>query len=373
MSLGEIGWAICLVGLPVSLFIFKPQMDMWHAQTAWMQLWVAILWTYRLGKGSERKVADQPLAWLLAWTLIWVWWTFYQDVMGHKTYTIKLLLPLLNWLTVFACLHTAMHDWTPKFIRFVLDGMGLVGVLVMGLALLQLANLDPFFEPKDWRLRDEFVGTVANPSHFGAYLALLLPIYLMQEKKIWWAAGVLCAIELYLTHSMAAWAGAGIATVFCLWVRYRPAAIALLCLAPVAGCHLTSIDLNPHGRIEAWQRFWQLFEVNPVMGLGPGAVHEFISQIKSGPIFNWGHVHNEYFQLAIEQGLIGLGLFCWILWNKVKQAWHVPKSNEAVTLIAIGLVFLINALINFPAHLWHLGMFAVVAYAGLEVLTVKDI
>jgi len=67
------------------------------------------------------------------------------------------------------------------------------------------------------------------------------------------------------------------------------------------------------------------------------------------------HVHNEYLQVAVESGIIGLSLFFWFLLLSGKICWHLlrEEKNRNLWLINLALTggliaILVNALFAFP-------------------------
>ena len=139
---------------------------------------------------------------------------------------------------------------------------------------------------------------------------------------------------------------------------------------------LTHLDLfNPHGRLKAWGMFYQMFQRRPITGLGAGSIMEFSRTITDGTNFfyGWRHVHMEFFQAAIEYGIIGLGIIFWGIWDVIKIYSRHLNNPMLVALSGVGIAFLINCLVNFPAHLWVTGSYAFVAYCAAYILDSSDV
>jgi len=125
----------------------------------------------------------------------------------------------------------------------------------------------------------------------------------------------------------------------------------------------------------------QAWKLAPVMGVGPknfyaacmagGKAGGFQAASPWESDFNCSrHPHNIYLEWLAETGLIGLGLFCWLIWGWGRHAWQNLRSTPlphyyAVLGFAIGLVpFLwpfmtsMSFFINWSAILfwWVLGL-----------------
>ena len=89
-------------------------------------------------------------------------------------------------------------------------------------------------------------------------------------------------------------------------------------------------------------------------------------------MYGWGHLHNEFYETFLEQGAIGLGLVGWALWDSICQIPKILTSPLGIALSGLWMAFLLNSLLNFPAHLWVLASFGLLAYSGIYRLAVED-
>ena len=131
--------------------------------------------------------------------------------------------------------------------------------------------------------------------------------------------------------------------------------------------------LNPSGRLETWQAFWQHYLVGDgkqqITGAGLGRMmgdsHQGLAgwpQVGSN-VFR--HAHCEYFQVLIEQGIIGLGLVLWAFWDATQRWRRLPRSPLVKTLGGCGVLVLLAACVNNSAHYWVLGLFGLLSYCGI--------
>lgn len=370
MRLGEVGWILFLAGLPFAAFLNK-QLDLWHAQSLWSHVWIVVLVGLAYATRPRSRVPNYPLvAWVL-WVGLDTLYGWTQVILIHKSYAFQMLMPLCHAVALLLFYEAAQTWWTAATLERLLVWVARAGVVVLAYGWLQVANLDQFFKYIDGSiLRDQVVGTIGNPSHFGAYLSLLLPIFLHQDT-IWWRWIALATVALIaITHSVSAW----VATLILLlwWAMRQPwtvrAAVGLLSVGSVTVALLNLSLLNPMGRVEVWSHFWKMFAQRPITGYGLGFVMQYSQEITSGFLHKWRHVHNEFLQVLVEQGVIGAVILGWAVWSVAKLARQLPPSKTKHILVGTGMGFLLNCFVSFPAHLWLLGSFGLLSYCGLYAL-----
>jgi hypothetical protein len=369
MGLREVAWIIFLGGLPFSPFIFRPHFDIWHAQTAWVHIWIMLLFGINFFYPSKQTTRNFPLGAWIIWiggTTLWLWTSV---IIKQKLYPAPLLMPFLHCLIPAFFYLAFLQVWSHDNLKLMLRYIAYAGVIVIVYGFLQIANLDQFFRNLDGGA-DRLVGTIGNPNHFAIYLAMLVPIFAIQSHWIWrfWIATAL--ILIILCDSTAGILATGGMAIWCLWswkrhwLWFLAAAIGLWAIY----AFLYRDPLNPSGRLEAWGTFWELFEKKPITGLGSGFISQLSRSTSNGSILGWRHIHNEYFQVAIEQGIIGLMILGWILVDCWIKVFRLVKGKEVIALGGMLIAFMINSFFNFPAHLWLTGSLALVAYCGIYVI-----
>jgi O-antigen ligase len=80
-------------------------------------------------------------------------------------------------------------------------------------------------------------------------------------------------------------------------------------------------------RFATWSIVFELIKVNPITGLGPGnyPFYTLLYRIV-GNVFWRFNTHNNYFDIALQYGLLGLGLFAWMVAAIFKMALNVRKK-----------------------------------------------
>jgi len=122
-------------------------------------------------------------------------------------------------------------------------------------------------------------------------------------------------------------------------------------------------------RIAIWKFTGMMIKDHPLLGSGLGAFKynslsyqaKFFNQGENRRLYPYGiadKVHNEYLQLGAELGLLGLGIFLWLIISYFRYGVRVLKKlkDKYKQGIVIGLMggvvaVLIDAIFGFPLHL----------------------
>jgi hypothetical protein len=81
-------------------------------------------------------------------------------------------------------------------------------------------------------------------------------------------------------------------------------------------------------RIEALKVLWALYEKNPILGLGPANYPHYTLLY---PILGWYvhfNSHNNYADLLMQSGLLGLMSFCWFVFEAVRMIVRMLRSGS---------------------------------------------
>ncbi len=302
----------------------------------------------------------------------------------------------LRWI----CLLAAAWAWTQ------MGGWAHRWRLLLGI-LLVAAALDSLYAVVQetshstrvlWAPRPEQYGTRASgtylcPNHFANILAMLFPLALvlvflpeagfpLRLMAVYFL--VISAPVLYWTQSRSGWLGmlAGLATAWLLlaWRKSRGwLLVAVLTLPLLAaalgwtawktlpavrervGAVLEDPDEASGIRLQMWRDAPAMFRDRPVFGFGGGsfvwAYPPYQRHVKEH--LNWDFAHNEYIQMALEHGVVGLGLLlAGLLWcvAAMVRAVLTARSREAALLMAAAggslAAALVHALFDFNFHIF---------------------
>ncbi len=310
----------------------------------------------------------------------------------------------------------------PKALKM-LAGSFLAGVAMAGLyALVQHYYQDPLLHSK--QPEDRIVSVFSNPNHFGNYMATAIPLTLActlqaVERRLQVAAFVMTGLVysgLLLTASRGAWFAAlgGCLVLICGLMRIvvqngnlrRLFSLAVLLLflfvitfllmqrptlykgghgpVPISERFLSTKSLfgaepEPYSTINhrffIWKVSAEMIRTFPFFGLGFGSYQDHYAAFRDHQretdhfkTLSWAqqhqdilHAHNEYLQVWVESGLIGvlgfLGLVGAGFVRAFQNAWNDGRTGLYPWAVAgMITVMLIHSLVSYPLRLPLNGM-----------------
>lgn len=359
---------ILLCGLPFSHMVFN-KMDIWHGQGHWFQIGIlALLCGSLVHKPKSVHIVNKPLACFTLWIGLVTAFSWYSVLVVAKNYPIKLFFPFFNFLCFVVFYKHSLEYLNQESIEKILKYLSYCVLVILGYCVLQKLNLDQFFAmanlPKG--TPDTVVGTIGNTSHLAGYLAICQPLFF--GKKLF---GILSLCLLWLIILMVNSASGvitGIAVLIFYFFHsksYKKLGILIgLCLVLGIVLFLKTNFFSDSHRFHAWSLMYNTFKEKPIIGSGMGILNTGI--VNTGTI--WRHAHLEYFQIALETGIIGLGLLSWCIFDYFKT-FRTFKTNLTIRLASIFVGFCVLGLFSFPAHLWLLSSMGMIAYSWLFILT----
>lgn len=198
-------------------------------------------------------------------------------------------------------------------------------------------GLDPFVWR--WAFGPRVFSTYGNPNFFGNFLVLILPIIVTQWMKtrsvFLLPLIVMNLICLYATQTKGAFLGFGIsAFLFAVFYGYfflreklkisKAAFVGLASIIPITAffiiLHLGN-KLSYSFRINTWLSTWEMVESHPLAGIGVGSFKVIYPAYRRPEIFHiegkhnteTDHAENEHIEQWMDNGLIGFGLYLWII------------------------------------------------------------
>lgn len=113
-------------------------------------------------------------------------------------------------------------------------------------------------------------------------------------------------------------------------------------------CKLTTVggEVSLNARVEIWQKAWQVFKTNPILGIGPGTFGDYFP-----PYPEWGvpQPHNLYLAFLLQTGILGFIGFLWLIVWFYKNGINLPAGkagNLNIILISIMSYILIHGLVD---------------------------
>ena len=298
----------------------------------------------------------------------------------------------------------------------------LAGTALAGLwAIVQHYYHDPFLHST--QPEDRIVSVFANPNYFGNYMAAAMPLALasvMQagDRRLQVASCLLTGLVyagLLLTASRGAWFASlgGCLVLSCGFIRTfsrkgRPRRIFTLLALFLLLFAITfllnqkpSLHRGGYGPVSIPERFfstkglfgnsepystinhryfiwkvsWEMIRTSPILGLGYGSYRDHFvffrdhqRETEHFETLSWAqqnretlHAHNEYLQVWVESGLLGLLGFVGLVGagclRTVQHAWNAGRGGlYAWAVVSMITVMLVHSLVSYPLRLTLNGM-----------------
>ncbi len=228
----------------------------------------------------------------------------------------------------------------------------------------------------------EFRGSFGQAGIFGSWLALVIPFLLYRKR---WIACFLGLILLWLTGSRSGIIGAimGVSVVCYaissrVWQKIAVVCIGLLLLSGIFYKYANYFNnFAPQTeRISFWGSAVQMTIDKPVMGHGVGSFRVnyplyrnpiITEKVYATPNLDLMSAHSWPLQMGAELGLIGLGLFLFLIWKhfKMGQEWGLVAGTFAVLIANISDVAFYYTPISFMLFL-YLGLLSQTKEAKVE-------
>ncbi len=195
-----------------------------------------------------------------------------------------------------------------------------------------------------------------TPNALGGYLAMILPLALINKNSLWFIMPIFLA--LMLTESLGAILSLFLGLIIYLHFKGKlkkktklPLSGLLIAIALIFIAR--SMTLKQHTapgfsalmRLDYWRETLRIIGSRPLTGLGIGNFN--LPQTR--------YAHNSYLQIWAEMGILGISAFFWLVFRSLKSGFNKLKTGEdknyMIALIASIVVFLIHNLIDFTFFL----------------------
>ena len=353
--------------------------------------------------GMKKLKLSRPSFYILLYLLAIVVSSLFSPRPDFCFYEMIFIVPFILFYFCFLSLGLKDRDIV-KFLLF----LAIMTLPIVIYAVMQNYDVDILgYEKAAMRGKKKIASFFGNPNFLASYLAPLffLTIGLAFRTRGWMLrlfCVILCLLNLFclmLSGTRAAWLGIMVASVVCLllsikcgmfrakYIRQIPKFFAVLIVILVLLFLLPSINFPFEikerisstyellNRLFMWQMGKDVFMDHPLFGVGYHRYHVvvnsyaygFFSQNSHQDIFGYAlkkgklqnYLHNDYFEILVETGIIGLVLFLSILISTIREkarlcmSDQVTKPQKAFNVFLIGavFVFIIDAFWGFPLQL----------------------
>jgi len=321
-----------------------------------------ILWMVRIWVNPKRKrLLMPPVIWAMLLFLGYAVFHYTQADVEHtaRIEVLRLAVYALLFLVVLNNLHKS--DCT----QLVLYVMVLTGAVIAIYGLVQVIkdsdSVWHFTRPAQYSGRGS--GTFINPNHFASFLGMLLPLCLASilTGRISLPMRILLGYSAFMllggvavSMSRGAWISTTLmllTLVVLLWLRkqFRIKGIILICVVlAVIGLFFVKYDfaqnrisdMNTPGtkehvgsRTQLWSAAVDVWKEEKLFGVGPAHFdHRFPAHrpttLQSRPV----RVHNDYLNLLVDWGLIGLllaGMWLGTLTFVIIKSWKYSQRTSS--------------------------------------------
>lgn len=232
--------------------------------------------------------------------------------------------------------------------------LALVWSIIASTTLLALvALIDSYIilaSPLSYRINFEDIGNnqIAQYCLLGALLSLC---YLLVAKK-WYQKTVLIICffitisAVILSYSRACLLALGVTCLFCILAASKVKKTLIVVSLLILAVSISIFNLSPfyheraqastNERIKIYATAYEMIKERPVSGFGYGMEafkQNFFKFNKLNPQnlvspIDYSHPHNVFLDITIRLGLIGLVLFCWILFRVFKMGGELIFSSR---------------------------------------------
>ena len=340
---------------------------------------LVLLWVAKIAIKQEIKVFKNPLYFFAAGFMLWSWTTLVWAQNRYEGYYAAIHL---SFCAVVLLVISTTFNRDRCLQRF------LFALLIAVAAVIACGLAQQFFQWQWIPMSISPSATFGNPNMAADFVATLFPVLLTMvfyyRKDLLrcavLAASLLSLVYLYYTGSRGAGLAIGCSLHWMAFLYYskrykitgRAAATGLLI---IAGLSLIIIYAFPSGidtirakalseyRLVAWRNSVEMVKDRPLSGFGSGNFKVFYPAYSRKAIIDraidttkyLGRAHNDYIQIAVEQGLPGLLLFLLLpgyglimTWRLLKQTDDHPQQWIIIGLSGGLIAFMVVAFFSFP-------------------------
>lgn len=101
--------------------------------------------------------------------------------------------------------------------------------------------------------------------------------------------------------------------------------------------NVASMDI----RTVIWSTSFEIFLDHPITGIGFGSFNQLYAHYLRIPSEIFGHAHNDFLNVAVNAGIIGLIPFVWIwitIWRNLKKKFSQTEDKYTKSMLKAGLV-----------------------------------
>lgn len=333
---------------------------------------------YGIKDGLNFQYKNKYLFWFSIWVFITIALNWYYPLVrgfGYNAGTIEGSLHFILALiaTFLVCSKIERDD----FIR-ISKVSAISASLVAIFCIFQIIGLDPFKNIAHYKVKEvrHIAAMLDHPDLVGNYLALACPFFLYLKGKRYIFLFLIVLIVLFFVKSSLSLLAAFFGCLVFLLLKYRDnknikISIISLAIIFIGFCAIhkgfNKINSGFTGRIFAWKEFIEKDD-NYLFGRGIGIAKSYMVEI-SGKVHVkdfWMFCHNDYLEVFLSFGALGLFLFSLIIFNAIKKFNYKRDNYIGFSYFGSFVVFLIIMFGSFPMEIAPLALGGLVSFWGVE-------
>ena len=388
-----VSWLPVLYLLISSLFFLRTY-DSAQVKITMMQmggLGLLTMWLCRLALAGRHAFSKDDIICLSPFLAYLGWGIFsYWKAPYHMASTDFFLRHLFYMIVALIAIYELDEPAVEKLIKW----LTWTAWLAIGYGTLQFIDNVSFprgpgkgIDPFVWRgaFGDRVFSTYGNPNFYGDFLVIMFPILLTQwfkkrQTSLLVLMGMLL-LNLIMTGTKGAWLGFAMVCamfgVIAFWFfpeqtkSYRKQVIGLVLAGVLGFVGYTAKDLSARAvsinfRLFTWEATWEMIRTQPWTGTGIGSFPPIYPAFRRPPIFHiegkhnteTDHAENEYLEQMFDNGILGFGIFLWLVISTVVVGLRSLRELTKAELLREGrppprAFDLIGLLVSFLGMLGH--------------------
>lgn len=335
-------------------------------------------------KGLRFTYRNKYLSWLSIWVFLTMVFNWYCPVImgkdGMPIFNVWALDGYIHYiLALFASIICLSYLETHEY-STIARSICFSAVMVTIFAICQISGFDPLKHIVKYIEHDsdgapinknKFSALIDHPNLVGNYLVLSLPFFLMFKEHKYKFGALFIVLGIFLSKSSMSIIALCLITLFWLVMRFRTMRVCILsgiCLVLLIILGLSHSGFNKlntgfTGRYEVWQKAVEHIKDNPLFGQGSGITK--MLGIKTGSM-SWVFLHNDYLELIMQFGLLGLVLFLFVIGHSLRNFNYSRNNVIGLSYLCSFIVFLILMCGSFPFEAAPCALIGMLSWWGVE-------
>lgn len=295
---------------------------------------------------------------------------------GKRLINLWNVISSTNVILAFVASYCAMSNLDRNGYIKIAKAICLSAFLVSCFGILQAVGFDPMVNITAYKGYEpnHVAAILDHPNMLGNFLALSIPFFLLFRTPIYALGASVCLVCLYLTHSSTSIMAFFISSLFFMLIKNIKNLKALAWIV-LAGVLIVGVVANVPsfnkiasgltGRTNTWKFAIEKVKDNPIFGQGLGKFATY--GYKSGGM-RWEFVHNDYIELLVSVGFLGLAMFFVMGFNTFKNFNLSSENTAGFAYITSMVAFLVIMFGSFPMEFAPSSLLGMIAFWGAERL-----